>query len=171
VDGENWQILTTPSGTASDPTGNSYGWGYNGRSGWGSRARWIQESVDLSQFAGQTVDLRFEYVTDAAVNGEGFALDDVSIPQIGYFTDFEQDDGGWEPAGWARIQNALPQSFRLALISIGDQTTIETILLPADVYADIPLRINGDVNEVILVVAGTTRFTRQPAAYRFEISR
>jgi hypothetical protein len=33
LDGENWQILTTPSGTASDPTGNNQGWGYTGLSG------------------------------------------------------------------------------------------------------------------------------------------
>jgi hypothetical protein len=28
--GENWEILTTPSGTGTDPSGNSYGWGYTG---------------------------------------------------------------------------------------------------------------------------------------------
>jgi bacillopeptidase F (M6 metalloprotease family) len=52
LDGKQWQILTTPSGTPDDPTGNSFGWGYNGVSG-----GWIQESVDLSQFAGQKVHI------------------------------------------------------------------------------------------------------------------
>ena len=42
--------------------------------------------------------MRFEYVTDAAVNGEGLLLDDVSMPQINYSSDFESDDGGWEAA-------------------------------------------------------------------------
>ncbi len=60
------------------------------------------------------MQLRFEYITDAAVNGEGFMIDDVSIPEIGYFTDFEADAGGWEPAGFARIQNVLPQTFRIS---------------------------------------------------------
>ncbi|RPI27980.1 MAG: hypothetical protein EHM70_17225, partial [Chloroflexota bacterium] len=43
LDGDNWQILTTPSGTAEDPSGNSYGWGYNGLSG--RTGKWIQEEV------------------------------------------------------------------------------------------------------------------------------
>ena len=47
------------------------------------------EEVDLSQFAGQKVQIRFEYITDAAVNGEGFLLDDVQIDAINYQEDFE----------------------------------------------------------------------------------
>ncbi|HEC61916.1 MAG TPA: hypothetical protein ENI27_06635 [bacterium] len=170
-DGENWQILTTPSGTADDPTGANYGWGYNGvsqsGSGDGSSPQWIQESVDISQFAGHQVQLRFEYITDAAVNGEGFLLDDVAIPQISYFTDFENDNGGWEAAGFARIQNILPQNFRLALITYGQETTVQYLSLSADNVVDIPLNFAGDV---VLVVTGTTRFTRQPATYRFNFT-
>lgn len=170
LDGEHWQILTTPSGTLTDLSGNSFGWGYNGRSGGGDTPQWIQESVDLSQFAGKVVQLRFEYVTDAAVYGDGFLLDDVEIPQIGYFTDFDGDNGGWEARGWSRVENILPQTFRLALIKFGQQTTVEYLTLDADISADIPFSISGDVQEVVLVVTGTTRFTRQPAAYRYEVS-
>jgi len=167
TDGEDWQILITPSGTPDDPSGNSYGWAYNGASGAGPK--WIQESVDISQFAGKEVQLRFEYVTDAAVNGEGLLVDDVAIPEIDYFTDFEQDDGGWEAQGFVRIQNALPQTFRISLIRVGDGTTVETIDLSADNAADIFLDFDGDLREAILVVSGTTRFTRQKAAYQFSI--
>lgn len=166
--GETWQILTTPSGTDEDPSGNSYGWAYNGLSGGGPV--WIEESVDISQFAGQEVLLRFEYVTDAAVNGEGFLLDDISIPEVGYETDFEADDGGWTSEGWARIQNVLPQTFRLSVIRYGSEITVEQIVVSGDNSVDIPLEIGGEVDEVVLVVSGTTPFTRQKAAYRFEIA-
>jgi hypothetical protein len=44
---------------------------------------------------------------------------------------------------------------------------VEYITLDAEAAADIPLHIGGDVDEVVLVVSGTTRFTRQPAAYLF----
>jgi len=169
TDGEDWQILTTPSGTPEDPSGNSYGWGYNSLSGGGNTSVWIQESVDISQFAGQTVYLRFEYVTDAAVNGEGLVLDDISIPEAGYFTDFEDGADGWESAGWVRIQNLLPQTFRLALIHYTDAgTTVEYITLNEDITADISISIGSD-EEIILVIGGTTRFTRMPAAYRYSI--
>jgi hypothetical protein len=125
--------------------------------------------VNLSQFAGQEVQIRFEYVTDAAVNGEGFLLDDVAIPEVSYFEDFENDEGGWEAAGWVRIQNVLPQNFRLALITFGETTSVEYIPLEADVSAEIPIHIGGTVDEVVLVVSGTTRYTRQTAPYRFSV--
>jgi hypothetical protein len=168
VDGENWQILTTPSGTADNPAGNSYGWGYNGLSGGGPD--WIQEQVDISQFAGKQVQIRFEYVTDAAVNGEGFLLDDVAVPEVGYFSDFESDDGGWSPQGFARIQNALPQTFQLSLIRLGrGGATVERIELPDDNIVEIPITIGGDTREIILVISGITRFTRQDALYNLSI--
>jgi len=165
ADGQHWQILITPSGTAENPSGNSYGWGYNGLSN-----GWIQESVDLSQFADQKVSLRFEYVTDAEVYTQGFLLDDLSIPAINYTTDFESDDSGWQAAGFVRIQNLLPQTFRLALILKGNQsTTVQIIPVSADQTADIPLHLGGDMREATLVVGGTARFTRELAAYQFEI--
>ena len=169
TDGENWQILTTPSGTPEDPSGNSFGWGYNGLSG--SDGIWIQEEIDISQYSGQEVQLRFEYITDAAVNGEGLLLDDIAVPEVGYYTDLEADAGGWEAAGFVRIRNLLPQTYRLALIKVGDTTEVEFIELSADNVADIPLEIGDEVDEVILVVTGTTRYTRQKAAYRFEITQ
>jgi hypothetical protein len=162
--GETWQILTTPSGTGDDPSGNSYGWGYNGQTG-----GWVSESVDLSQFAGQNVQIRFEYVTDAAINGEGFLLDDVRVDAINYQSDFEADEGGWEGAGFVRVDNVLPQTYALSLIVRGDDTTTVTrIPLNADQTAEVPISLdNGE--EAILIVTGTTRFTTQPAAYQINI--
>lgn len=171
TDGVHWHILTTPSGTSADPQGNSYGWGYTGASGGGSSPAWVQETVDLSQYAGQSLSLRFEYVTDSNVTGEGFLLDDLSIPEIGYATDFEANNGGWLPEGWARIQNVLPQNYDLALISTGDKTTVQNITLQPDITADIPFTIGSGVDNVVLVVTGTTRFTRQLAPYRYSVTQ
>lgn len=168
TDGENWQVLTTPSGTADNPSGNSYGWAYNGKSD-GGAADWIQEQVDLSQYAGKKVQIRFEYVTDAAVNGEGFLLDDVSVPQVDYFTDFENGDGGWQPDGFVRIQNVLPQTFRLSLITLGRTTSVQQIELPDSNAVEIPLSIGGDVDEIVLAVSGVTRFTHQKADYSYSL--
>jgi immune inhibitor A len=171
TDGVNWQTLRTPSGTSDNPEGSNYGWGYTGSSGAGTFPIWIKETVDLTKFAGTNLTLRFEYVTDSNVTGEGFLLDDVSIPEIGYFTDFESDSAGWQAAGWARIQNVLPQSYGLALISVGNTTTVQDITLNPDITADIPFTIGDGVNNVVLVVSGTTRYTRQLATYRFSVSK
>jgi len=118
IDGEKWDILRTPSGTDKDISGNSFGWGYNGKT-----FNWIKESIDLSDYAGQKVQIRFEYVTDAAVNGEWMLIDDISIPEINYFEDFESGDGGWESAGFVRLYNQLPQTYRVSLVSFGPDGT------------------------------------------------
>lgn len=169
INGLDWMILETPSGTKEDPSGNSYGHAYNGLSG--ENGSWIFEQVDLSDYAGEEVYIRFEYVTDAAVHGEGFLVDDIAVPEIGYQTDFEQDDGGWDGAGFVRVTNQLPQIYRLALLNLSSQPSVEYLTLDAGNQISIPVSIGGenDPEEVILVVSGTTRFTRQKAQYEFQM--
>lgn len=164
TDGTRWQILETPDCTEDNPAGNSYGCGYSGKS-----AGWIEQTVDLSQFAGQEVLLRFEYVTDGAVNGEGLLLDDVRVDALNYFTDFETDNGGWEGAGFVRLQNRLPQTYRISIIREGNQTTVESFTLNPGENLSAVLDFDGDLEDAVLVVSGTTRFTRQPAIYRFNL--
>ena len=123
----------------------------------------------LSGYAGKKVQLRFEYVTDAALNGEGLLLDDVTIEAINYTEDFEAGDGGWESAGFARIENVLPQTFRLALVTFGNEgTTVEYIPVADDQTASIPVSLNSG-ERAVLLVTGTQRFTRLPAAYTIEV--
>ncbi len=162
--GKTWKIIKTPTCTDTNPSGNSYGCGYNG-----ATDGWLQEKVDLSSFAGKKVQVRYEYVTDAAVNGEGFMLDDVSIPEIKYSTDFESDDGGWQAAGFARIENALPQTFRLSLILKGGKTTVQTVPVNPDQTADVDIDLGDNASEAILIVSGTTRFTRIESSYTIAI--
>jgi len=160
--GETWDILTTPSGTGTDPSGNSYVWGYTGTTN-----GWIEEKVDLSDYAGKKVFVRFEYLTDAAVNGEGFLLDDVKLDAAGYSSDFEADDGGWLAEGFVRVQNVLPQTFGLALIKTSD-SSVTMIQLTEDQSAEIPISLKAG-EKVYLVVSGTTRFTRELGTYQLEV--
>ena len=55
------------------------------------------------------------------------------------------------------------------MITFGETIEVHHIPLNNDVTADIHLSLNQDTNEAVLVVSGTTRFTRQKAAYRIEI--
>jgi hypothetical protein len=162
--GQSWEILKTPSGTLENPSGNSYGWGYNGVT-----SGWIEEWVDLSAYAGKKVQVRFEYITDAAVNGEGFLLDDVRIEVIDYHTDFETDDGGWEADGFIRMHNRLPQTMRISVVRVGGTTTVEPLVLDENGNGSVTLEFGDDLDRIYLVVSGTTRFTRQEALYRFQL--
>jgi hypothetical protein len=161
VDGEHWTILKTPGGTDYDPSGNSYGWAYNGYS-----SGWTQEMVDLSAYAGQQVLVRFDYVTDPAVNGEGFLVDDIQITQASYFADFETCDGGWVADGFVRVSGQLPQTFRVSLIKNNGETIVEKYIVdPVDT-----LNIHvSNVDQAVLVISGTARFTRTPSSYRYRI--
>jgi len=168
INGRDWKIIRTPSSTSQDLSGNSYGWGYNGLSG--GDGYWIEETVDLSGYAGEKIQLRFEYITDDAANGEGLLLDDISIPEIGYFTDFENDNGGWINAGFVRIENVLPQTYQLALIHLGAVPSVQYLSVPSDNNLEIPIAIGSDGSQqAVLVVTGTTRFTRQLADYQLEL--
>lgn len=165
-DGEHWDILRTPRGTDHNPVGNNYGWGYTGAS-----EGWVQEQVDLSPYAGGTVWVRFEYVTDAAVNRAGFVLDDIAIPELGYREDFEQGDGGWKAEGFVRVGPVVPQTYRLALVrydASGQAVAVEILSLDAENRLEHTLRI-GEGEAVVLVVTGTAKVTRQPAWYQYEV--
>lgn len=165
VDGEHWDMLDPPSCSYQNPTGNNYGCGYTGDSG-----GYVQEVVDLSHYAGENVTLRFDYITDAAIIGEGLLLDDIRISQIGYTSDFEQDEGGWEARGFVRIENRLPQTFRVTIIQNGAQQSVQSIDLSPNNGATVTLD-NPRGNSVVVMISGTTRFTRQKAAYGFSVTQ
>jgi hypothetical protein len=55
--------------------------------------------VDLSRWAGQTVEVSIAYVTDLVTQGLGVLLDDITLPD-GSSTSFEDGDpGGWRVSG------------------------------------------------------------------------
>jgi hypothetical protein len=164
IDKSTWQIVNTPSCTNTNPSGNSYGCGYNGSSN-----GWKEEIVDLSQFAGQKVTLQFDYVTDAAVNGVGLFLDDIRLDAVDYHTDLEQDDGGWNAEGFVRIMNALPQTYSVSLIEIGNMTVVKHLTLDAQNSIQIDVALSDDIQKVIVVISGTTPYTRQKAEYRIDV--
>jgi hypothetical protein len=96
-------------------------------------------------------------------------LDDLALQEIDYFVDFEEDTGGWQADGWVRIQNVLPQTYQLALITFGKTITVKYIPIAAENVVDIPLHLGSEVKDSVLVVTGTTRYTRQKAAYQVGI--
>jgi hypothetical protein len=116
--GATWAILPTAHTTADNPHGLAYGPGYTGES-----RGWLTEVVPLDAYAGQHIRIRFQVITDDAINQPGMALDDIHLPQIGYSSDFEVDDGGWQAEGWVRIDNVLPQQAWVMLVQRSEAET------------------------------------------------
>ena len=74
--GSSWSPLIAPhmtagSGLGMQPTGL---YGYDG-----FQQNWIEESIDLSAFAGQNIQLRFRLTSDSWVTEDGWYLDDLNL--------------------------------------------------------------------------------------------
>lgn len=168
VDGEKWEILPGQRTTTANPSGNSFGHAYTGQSGDG-RAEWVTERFDLSAYAGQELLIRFEYVTDDAVNYPGWFIDDIAIPAIGYFTDFESLPQEWEAEGWHWTDNRLPQRWLLQLMLLNGGRLVEVQSIPVGEDGRATVEIDGLARnvEAILTVSGRTPFTTEPATYEY----
>lgn len=162
--GQTWDILATPSMTADDPHSAAYGPGYTGLSG-----GWIEDGVPLDAYAGGEILVRFEVITDDAVSQAGLAVDDVTLPEIGYAADFETDGGGWEAAGWARVDNRLPQRVWLQAIQhlAGD---VEIVRWPAAGGGAWTLALAPGVEQVTLMVIPHAPFTTVAMPYTLRVA-
>ena len=170
-DGETWTALAGGETRTDDAIGVSFGPGYTGRSGGGDTPRWLDERIDLSDYAGARILLRFEYITDDAVSGPGWALDDIAVPEIGFFDGGEADVGGWRFEGFQRLTEPLPQRFELRLITLGPAPAVEAVALDARNRARIPLTgLGSDYSSAIIVIVATTPGTTEPGRYQYEVT-
>jgi hypothetical protein len=122
--GKRWTTLKTEATTTDDPNGNNLGNGMTGNSGNGAKPAWVKQTADLSAYAGKKVQLRFEYVTDGALNFNGLAIDDVAIPEIGFGDDAERD-AGWTGNGFIRSSNVVKQRYVVQVIRPGATPAVE----------------------------------------------
>ncbi len=168
--GDTWQVLSGRHTTEGDPLRLAYGPGYTGASGGGEEPAWVEESIDLTPFAGQRVLLRFEYVTDSGLNTSGWAIDDIAVPELGWVDDAESD-GGWEAQGFRRLEGPLPQRFIVRVIEIGNETRVSDVPLDANNHAEIRLPgFGAGVTKAVILIAATTDGTTEPAPYRYSLS-
>ncbi len=163
-DGRSWTTLPAPGTTTTNPNGNNLGHGYTGLSGDGPR--WVREEVDLSAYAGRPVWVRFELVTDDAINRPGLALDDIEIPEIGFFDDAETD-GDWEAAGFVRVDNFVPAHFVVQLLTQDAQGRWQVRAIPLDEERRGTAEVEGfgDLRRLVLVVTAMAPATTEPAVY------
>jgi len=83
-----------PDGTCS-PTG-SQGGEWNAASG--NSGGWQQWSINLDDYAGETVEISIAYISDWSTQNLGVFVDDVTLPD-GTSTSFETGLDGWEVTG------------------------------------------------------------------------
>jgi len=170
--GKRWQILPGAHTTDKNPVGNAFGVGWTGVSGGGKTPQWVQEQVDLSAFADQEILLRFEYVTDDAVNKPGLMLDDISIPAIGYVDDGERGMAGWEGAGWVLTNNRLAQRWLVQLLEVGRRgIVVQRMDVGGDGKGRLSLQSDlTDLQAAVLIISALAPATTEAATYNYTIA-
>jgi hypothetical protein len=93
--GATWTNLSGALTTLTNPFGQNLGNGITGSTG----GAWVPASFDLSAYAGMTVQLRFDYVADFYVYGNGWMMDVISVGPAGspvFYDDVETVRPEWE---------------------------------------------------------------------------
>ena len=91
--------VTTPDDYA-DPNGRLADYGTKKYGLTGTTEGWAHLNVDLSAFAGQTVQVRLRYATDAAFEDRGWFSDDFELTsgsEVVWSDDVESGEAGWTP--------------------------------------------------------------------------
>lgn len=167
TDNKNWTALRN-----QDMAAAPWGYGFSGTSGGLPTPQWMQESVDLSRYAGKHIWLRFETITGQAGNHQGFAIDDIRVPAI-HFADSAATDNEWTSSGFVRSNNLLPEHFTVqALLYRGSQFTVSAMQVdPASGQGQLTIAGYGpSITRVIVIVSANAAQTFLPATYQLTIS-
>ena len=170
--GQTWDLLSGSRSTTQDPNGNSFGPAYTGTS-----EGWIRETFDLSPYARQQVLVRFEYVTDDAINQVGWLLDDICIPELVYCDDLESGPGGWQANGFVYSDNRVAQQYLVQLITFGEQSgqssvPFRVLSMSLDERKRGHLDVRGlgpEIERSVLVISALAAVTTEVATYEYAI--
>lgn len=169
--GRHWDIVPATSSRETNPNNQNLGHGFSGLSGGGTEAAWIEESADLTPYAGRRILIRFAMQNDLVVNDYGFAIDDLSIPEINWSDDAETDNGEGTSDSFIRSHNYIPQVWSVRAVEQGEDNAIEVHDLEV-VNGTAKLDINlSEMNRLVVFIIGQTRYTTFPATYQVEIGK
>lgn len=144
---------------------------YTGNSSAGSQGLWINDSIDLTPWAGKQVMIKFQYVTDTYFEGSGWAIDNVRIPEISYFSDMETAEDGWIAEGWVRSANHIPQNWTVSIIRYdGDQPTVERLAINPDGSTSTTITLSATQRRATIIVGAMAPITGLDATYQFSVS-
>ena len=172
--GKTWVSFPGSLTTTDDPQGVNYGNGITGVSGVpdsnqdsGQRGRWVSERMDLSDYAGSQVLLRFWQINDQGLSDPGMLIDNIAIPERGFRDDVESGTGDWQAAGFVRVDGDLSQRWdlRLVITATNGKVRVEPLTVGDDGRATAHLAAG---ERGVLMVLATTLHTSETAGYSVE---
>ena len=162
--GQHWEILETPLTSAADPLGVAFGPGYTGVS-----KGWQNEAVDLSRYAGQNIMVRFQYVTDDALNDMGMCLSEPEITGAG----LSSGDTKWQPDGFIFVENTVPQEFAVQVIQKGDTNQVARVPLtysPTGMWqGEMTIDPYVGLERTVIAITAMAPATKVPAEYSLTV--
>ena len=157
-DGETWEILGTAHTSSTDPLGNSFGPGYTGESN-----EWLIETIDLSEYSGERVLLRFQYITDDAINGSGLCLRGFSGSAAANWRE------AWQAEGFVLVDNLTAQQFSVRVIQVGTENRVTDLKLDSQNSGFVSIESPGDSEMLVVAVGAMAAKTQQKASYTLTV--
>jgi hypothetical protein len=168
--GRSWQPLTAANMQGLDPENDPSHSAYADRFYTNSSNGWVQETIDLTAYAGQEILLRFEYVTDEIYTESGLALDDINIPEIDFYDDAETLDSDWKADGFIRATGSIPQPWYIQIITFPDGTPqVQFLTLDETASGTLELAMTPGERAPLIIVAAAAPMTLQAASYTLAV--
>jgi hypothetical protein len=177
-EGASWHLLRGAHMTDYNPNGNALGPGYSGKSGASpggapeQAPSWEREELDLGAYCGQKVVVRFDLVTDDAVNLPGLCLDDLELRAIGFADDVEAGEEGWVARGFVRLENSLPERYIVQVVELGSETKVSRVPVGSDGKGEWVIRgLGSSVERALLIISAVAPATTEVARYDLRLEQ
>ena len=157
--GEKWNVMPTKYTSDENPIGNSFGPGYTGDS-----EEWLTENIDLKIYSGdKSILIRFQYVTDDAINGSGLCVRDM---QVTGDNNLVRNDLEVTVNGFHNIDNLVPQEFIVQVIKEGRENEVSLLPLDDNNVGQIILDSYEITDKLVVAIASLAPKTLARASYR-----
>ena len=162
--GSHWETLEADHTSGANPIGVAFGPGYTGKV-----KDWVSEEVNLSRYAGKSILVRFQYVTDDALNDIGMCLRDLAIVEAGVVP----MDGGWDAEGFVLVNNLVDQNFMVQVIQKGHTNRVLQVPLERSASGDwrgeITVEPYPGMERTMLAITPVAPATREKASYVLKV--
>jgi hypothetical protein len=165
--GVTWRALPLRNGRAAE-----YGPALSGRSidrADAAKGGWVEESISLDEYAGQRILIRFDLLTYGASEVRGLALDDIRIAELGAGQDGDAEETAWQPVGFVRAGQWLPQHWSVHYIRAGERPEVEELSLNELNRGEWTLDLGPEGGT--LVIAALTPYVVEDAHYWLSVTR
>ena len=150
--GRTWELLE-PNHSITGVYGSA--WGGRSEEAPAHQNGWLEESIALDAYAGQSVLLHFDVLTDFEALGRGFALTSPIVPEL-------SEQPVWQSNGFVEIGHLLPQKWEVRLIR---NDSGEVIALPLDEQNRVQIPVELGPQGGALIVVPLNPFVESAAGY------